>query len=433
MSPKHKQQQKKKSAKPVAKLAKQMAKAHVSPTVLGSALRSLGGLAGGLVGSSTIGSSMGGELSKWLGSGDYDLESNSIVEKFQSSGQIPAMHKNGQSIIVRHKEYVCDISSSATGPPSVFNVYNTYPLNPGIATTFPWLSGIAQQYQEYTFKGLVFHYRATSGESVAATNTSLGTVMLATQYRSTAPAFTSKTQLLNEYFSSDGKPSEDFCHPIECDPKENPFNVQYVRGGAVPTGEDVKTYDLGILTAATEGMPNGSGTDVGELWVSYEVELRKPILSSLLQSFSNFWSGHTATGVAAAHPLGTSSSWTGIAIASTFQPTFTTAGLTITFPLGMVGAFFISIAWSNCTAFVVPAISMTAGTGSITSSFYIGGAYAQFASTAYSVGTGAATTAFSVLIPDANIAGVINFGTGGTMTGVTDCDLHIAQVNDAFN
>jgi len=408
-----------------------MTKTHINPTILGSALRSLGGLAGGLVGQSSIGSSLGGELSKWLGSGDYDLASNSIVEKFASTGQVPAMHKQGQSVIVRHKEYICDITSAANGPPSAFAIYNTFPLNPGMSVTFPWLSGIAQQYQEYTFKGLVFHFRSTSGESVAATNTALGTVMLATQYKSTAPAFTSKVQLLNEYFSSDGKPSEDFCHPIECDPKENPFNVQYVRGAAVPTGEDVKTYDLGLLSVATEGMPNSSGTDVGELWVSYEVELRKPLLAELIQDYSPFWSGHTGTGVSAAHPLGTTASWVGYPSTATFTPIFSATGLTITFPLGLTGTFFFSVAWSNCTAFVVPAITPTTGC-TLVSSFYIGGAYSNFASTAYSVGTGAATTAFAINIADANIQAVLTFGTGGTMTGVTYCDLHIAQVNALF-
>jgi hypothetical protein len=144
-----------------------------------------------------------------------------------------------------------------------------------MASSFPWLATIASQFQEYTWKGIVFHYIPTSGNSVASTNTALGTVMMHTDYRVTAPAPTSKVELLNEYFACDARPSDSFVHPIECDPKENPYNVQYVRTTAVPEGEDPKSYDLGVVNIATQGFP-GANTTSGEIWVTYEVELRKP-------------------------------------------------------------------------------------------------------------------------------------------------------------
>ena len=90
-------------------------------TRLGSALRALGGFAGGSLGSmvgspgagASVGSSLGAALSKWLGSGDYAVSSNSIVSRvMRGSDAIPGMHSNGQTVVIRHKEYLGEIKGS---------------------------------------------------------------------------------------------------------------------------------------------------------------------------------------------------------------------------------------------------------------------------------------------------------------------------------
>lgn len=251
-------------------------------TRLGSALRALGGLGGGAVGGligmpgtgANIGSGLGAALSKWLGSGDYQVSSNSMVSSMKASGSIPLMHKNDQSVIVRHKEFIGEIKSS-TG----FAVQYTLELNPGVPETFPWLSNIARNYQEYRFKGVVFHYVPTSGSAVASTNNALGSVMMQTSYRATDTPPDSKRELLNEYWSTETAPFETTCHPIECNPSENPFNIQYVRQVAVPEGDNLLMYDLGVTHVAVSGQ-QADGVVLGDLWVTYEVELKKPILFS---------------------------------------------------------------------------------------------------------------------------------------------------------
>ena len=67
-------------------VAKKATKKKNEVTKLGAALRALGGLGGGAVGSlfgnpttgSTIGTGLGAALSRWLGSGDYRVSSNSV-------------------------------------------------------------------------------------------------------------------------------------------------------------------------------------------------------------------------------------------------------------------------------------------------------------------------------------------------------------------
>lgn len=128
---------------------------------------------------------------------------------------------------------------------------------------------------------MVFHYVPTSGSLSSGTSNALGSVMLQTSYRANDAAPTTKIELLNEYWSAENVPFEAFAHPIECNPNENPFNVQYIKSAAavIPSGDSPLLYDLGTTHVATSGQQS-AGVALGDLWVTYEVELKKPIISS---------------------------------------------------------------------------------------------------------------------------------------------------------
>jgi len=321
--------------------------------LFGNMLRGGGAMAGRFLGGNPgadYGHSLGDSISKWLGTGDYSVARNAITERVaKGSPAIPMMHGSGQSIIVRHKEYIGDIVSAPTA--NTFLCSSGIPLNPGLSSSFPWLSTIAQQFQEYTWRGIVFHFESTSGDSVGSVTTSLGTVMMGTQYKATAPPFQSKQIMLNEYFSCDAKPSVDFCHPIECDPNENPYNVQYIRGAAVPAGEDPKTYDLGTFYYATTGM-QGTNVSLGELWVTYEVELRKPIISGDTNVYGDFAHFFGTGGITNALPFGN-------AVSTKGSTSFLTAptGTLLTFPPGTDGLYLIT--------YTVACTSSTGGTSTV--------------------------------------------------------------------
>lgn len=261
----------------VANLTRMMAKLNKPQsevTDLGRLLLKGGNMLSGLAG-----------FPKIFGSGAYSMEQNTL---WNISQQVPSIHSQSESVIFRHREYVLDISMNG----ATFNPV-TFAINPGVVATFPYLSYIANAFQEYSFKGLIFEFKTTSATSlVTGTNTAMGSVMLAVQYRADAAPFSSKTLLLNEMWSVDTVPSQNAILPVECAPKENPFQVQYVRSTA-PTG-DIKMYDLGTLTIATAGGQTGQTNVVGELWVSYEVELRKPQVSTLLSGLTFFHATITA-------------------------------------------------------------------------------------------------------------------------------------------
>lgn len=290
-----------KKSKRRAAARKPQTKKEENVGAIGRALRLLGGAGGGALGAyagnpvagTAVGSSLGAALSKWMGFGDYTVKENSVVKR--ASTGIPMMHKEGQSVVLRHREFIAQVRGS-----QAFAVQDSFQLNPGNVKTFPWLSSIAASFQEYKFRGLVFHYIPSSGSAVSSTNAALGTVMLQTSYRSNDTAPTSKSELLNEYWSGECVPNDTFAHPVECDPAENPFNVQYVRTGEVPTNDSQLLYDLGVTHLCVAGQ-QADGFTLGDLWVTYEVELKKPIVASNVTSqyqlASTQWTTPSSTGI----------------------------------------------------------------------------------------------------------------------------------------
>ncbi len=238
----------------------------------------LGGMLGMPAAGATAGQGLGAAISKWIGAGDYSVSKNSIVQRAANS--IPMMHNNGQSVVIRHREFIGAINGSVG-----FTVQQSLNLNPGLAATFPWLAQIASRFQEYEFKGVVFHYVPTSG-TFNGSSAALGSVMFQTTYRSTDVAPTTKAEMMNEYWATEVVPFDTCAHPIECDPKENPFSVHYVRNQAITSGEPLM-YDLGKTFIATQGMADTS--IVGDLWVTYEVELKKPLISSPVVASSTYY------------------------------------------------------------------------------------------------------------------------------------------------
>jgi len=321
-------------------------------TLLGSALRSLGGLGGGAVGTmfgnpavgSSVGNSLGAAISKWLGAGDYTVGTNSIVRSsLKAASSIPMMHNDSQSVVIRHREYLGEIKSSEG-----FTVKDSYELNPGNSRTFPWLSTIATSFQEYSFKGLVFHYVPTSGMAISGSSPALGSVMIQTSYRTTDAPPVSKVEMLNEYCSNEVVPSDSMAHPIECDPRENPFNVMYVRSGEIPPGDTKLMYDLGITHVATSGQLVANNV-LGDLWVTYEVELKKPVV------VSNVTAPYASASINTIGAVTATSLFTGTSQQRTGNLLVLASGNTINFPKGSVGKWLIALRVLSATSFTASA------------------------------------------------------------------------------
>ena len=89
------------------------------------------------------------------------------------------------------------------------------------------------------------------------------------------PLFSSKQQMENYDYANSAKVTQNAFHGVECNPQLNAAAALYVRSGNVPTGQDAKTYDLGIFQFAVSNGYQTSSINLGEVWVSYKIKLRK--------------------------------------------------------------------------------------------------------------------------------------------------------------
>lgn len=231
----------------------------------------------------TLGGQVGAKIGGYIGDRVHNFVSG--LGDYHSSadlyGRLPTMVNNpsGGGTIIRFQEYISDV---ITGASNTFNI-TSYILNAGQGNTFPWLSQIASNFEQFQFEGIIFQFRSTSANALNSTNTALGTVIMATQYDTVDNAFSSKAEMLNYEFSASVKPSESCLHMIECAPNQTTIDKLYVLDGSVPPNADPRLYNLGRFSIATSGF-QGTNVNIGELHVTYQVRLLKPKLFQTLGS-----------------------------------------------------------------------------------------------------------------------------------------------------
>lgn len=171
--------------------------------------------------------------------------------------------KGDARILVKHTEFIADVRSLNVlgyipGP--------KYPINPGMAITFPWLSTIAKNYESYRFRKLCFHYETTSPSTFA------GTVIYSVDFDAADEQPLTKADALACHLAERGAPWTSFSMPLDRSDLWK-MTQRYIRSGATLNNEDIKTYDVGNLWLSTDHATVGM---VGELHVSYEIELMTP-------------------------------------------------------------------------------------------------------------------------------------------------------------
>lgn len=218
---------------------------------------------------------LGKSLGQWTGWGDYVSPSGNTV----LAPEPPQMVRDGDAVVITHREYLGDIISAAT--PNTFKI-EKWGLNPSDNNTFPWLSQIAQpNFQQYKFDQLMFEFRSFSADALNSTNTALGAMFSAINYDYSDPDFQSRQQVENSNWARSCKPSESTLIPVECDPSQTGLNsglLYVINGNTVPAGADPKTYYLGKIFIGTTGV-QGASVNLGSLYVSYRVKLYKPVMS----------------------------------------------------------------------------------------------------------------------------------------------------------
>jgi hypothetical protein len=231
-----------------------------------------------------IGTAIGTGISKITGRGSYQVSHNTLQRQSvmgADAQNIPTFAPSEHGSRVRHREFIGNIVSPLT--PEAFN-NESYRLAVDNKTLFPWLGELAARYQKVIYHGMVFYYKTTSTDY----NNS-GTVQLAVNYNATEEEYTSTAQMLNSMFSTSTKPSVSAAAPIECDPNTMPKGGYYIRHPlSVNSDTDLRMSTVGTLNVATEGLTLPSGTVLGQLWCTYDVELMYPYVVPNTISEANF-------------------------------------------------------------------------------------------------------------------------------------------------
>lgn len=178
-----------------------------------------------------------------------------VAVSTRRTGASARISPRAAGVTVSHRTFLGPVTNGLAFTPT------SYATNPGLASTFPWLSKIASRYDKYRFTRLRFEYR-----SVAATSTS-GVAMMSFDYNALDPLPSSKL------IQSQTIPNAENNVWVNNDlvvPTDNAW--RFVRQGTV-ANSDLKTYDLGNMVLSTI---YGNGAITGELYVEYTVELEKP-------------------------------------------------------------------------------------------------------------------------------------------------------------
>jgi len=280
----------------------------------------------------------------------------------QSRGTVPRISSSRTrgGVRIHHMEWITDLA-----PGSAAFSSTAYPINPGVGTLFPWLASVASRFDSYRFSNLQFSYEAR------ASSDTVGTVSIAVNYDASDAAPTSKAELNSLETRVDTVPWQ--CAAIRCVPSELDGTIlkHKVRQGLIPN-TDVKMYDAGNLIVVTSGVTI-SPAFLGEIWVTYDVELFSPLLADSFGGTIVSGGSLTTTNV-----LGTASvpsgalpvavSATGLVFNQTFEGVFnlfvetTTAVPAIT----IGGTAICGVIWSGTfnpgyTTLITYAVSATLG------------------------------------------------------------------------
>lgn len=237
----------------------------------------LGGVAGsyipgGAAVGAKVGSSIGAKVSKLIGSGDYavtnSVKHNSLI------GQTPAMPSefanDPHCVRIRRREYVGDIVS---GTANTFNL-QSFAINPGLSTSFPYLSRMASLYEEYMFSGLVYEFVSTTSPYLAGG--AMGAVIMAAEYNPYGSPWTTKIGMENSDFAISARPDQNMLYGFECAPQGNTQNSYYVRSGS--SSAPLNATDIGTFYVAHQ-TPIAAGQTLGELWIVYDVVFKRPYIT----------------------------------------------------------------------------------------------------------------------------------------------------------
>lgn len=177
----------------------------------------------------------------------------SVAINVPSARQSPAANRG--SYTVTNREYVGYVTGSSS-----FTLVSKF-SNPGLSTSYPWLSNLANNYDRYVFRKLRYTFIPSVSTATA------GRLALVWNYNAADPPPNTKVGALS---IAPANESSVWAPNVLDVPVTG--QILYTRDG-LPNNVDLKTTDMGTLYIVTD---LGSAATIGELYVEYVVEFMNP-------------------------------------------------------------------------------------------------------------------------------------------------------------
>lgn len=236
---------------------------------------------------------------------------------------------NGNKMVISRREFIVDLSGSVD--------LSVRRVNIALAT-FPWAKSYSRLYETYSIKRCVFEYIPTVASSAT------GYIILAPDYDPTDihTAAESKAKFTNMHGAKSGNAWTPVICPLDSESLQKQ-KVLYTDDGPETTGAQARQDRAGNLWVVTGG---NAASVMGELWVSYVIELQTPQLNNPKSGLSDSVGG----GGAVARYLGSSNAASfGSAVADGYIPATiassgtTTSVTTFTFDQPWSGYVYIKL------------------------------------------------------------------------------------------
>jgi hypothetical protein len=192
-----------------------------------------------------------------------------VSQQVRMNATQPKIQTKGGRTILTHRELLNGNISVING----FGLQVAQNINPGLQALAPWCATGAILFEKYRYRYARFVYVTRAPTSLA------GSVSMAVDYNA-GDLQPDSEQTMSTYFGYKEGPVWEKQLVLNVDVKKDGNPWRYNRYANVPTGQDVKTYDLGTFYLFTNDGPSSTSTNCGKVYFEYSVELDIPQLPS---------------------------------------------------------------------------------------------------------------------------------------------------------
>jgi hypothetical protein len=222
---------------------------------------------------------------------------NLAVSKTMKSRN-PRIRSEGECVVIAHSElFDWPLGKLA------FTANLTAAVGPGLSTCFPWLSGVANNFETYRFRRLKFVYYPRC----AATQAGQIVMLLDPKSSDTNPR---TLQIASTYHV---RANGNMWAPLELEVPQEILSTggprRFIRSSTLQA-DAAALYDVGRFFFITDGA-NPFDAIIGEIGVEYEVELWTPGQRPAGQIFA-LWVNGVGTAASASNPFGNTPTFGGL-------------------------------------------------------------------------------------------------------------------------